>query len=206
MSLRARVADTPWKAVNELRRLAWAPAIRAYFALHGVAWGRGWRIYGRPLIQRHRGSRITIGDGLEMRCWFGTNPLAVVRKCVLATWAPDARIELGSDVGLTGTVICARTHIRIGRAVTIGANATITDTDFHPLEASARRRDFQAGASTPVVLEDECFIGMHALILKGSVIGRGAVVGAGSVVAGEVPPGAIVSGNPARVVRMIDDG
>lgn len=205
MSLRAQVADTPWKAVNELRRLAWVPVIRAYFALQGVAWGRGWRIYGRPLIQRHRSSRITIGDGLEMRCWFGTNPLAVVRRCVLATWAPDARIELGADVGMTGAVICARTHIRIGRAVTIGANVTITDTDFHPIEPAVRRRDFQGGASAPVVLEDECFIGMHTLILKGSRIGRGAVVGAGSVVAGEVPPGAIVAGNPARIVRMVGD-
>ena len=205
MSLPTQVADTPWKAVNELRRLAWTPAIRIYFALHGVAWGRGWRVYGRPLIQRHRGSRIALGDGLEMRSWFGANPLGA-RRCVLATWAPDARIELGADVGLTGAVICARTHIRIGRAVTIGANVTITDTDFHPLEPAARRRDFQAGTSAPVVLEDECFVGMHALILKGTRIGRGAVVGAGSVVVGEVPPGAIVAGNPARVIRMVDGG
>lgn len=206
MSLGARAADTPWKAANELRRLAWIPVTRAYFALHGVAWGRDWRIYGRPLIQRHRGSLITIGDGLEMRCWFGSNPLAVVRRCVLATWAPEARIELGENVGLTGTVICARTRVVIGRAVTIGANSTITDTDFHPIDPAARRRDFQGGASAPVVLEDECFIGMHTLILKGSRIGRGAVVGAGSVVAGEVPAGAVVAGNPARVIRMVTDG
>ncbi len=61
----AQARQTPWKAINELRRYAELPLIRAYFALHGIAWGHGWLIYGRPLIQRHAGSTITIGRGLE---------------------------------------------------------------------------------------------------------------------------------------------
>ena len=58
-----QVVATPWKAVNELRRLALWPAVWAYFAAHGVRWRRGWRIYGTPLIQRHRGSRIAAARG-----------------------------------------------------------------------------------------------------------------------------------------------
>ena len=52
-----------------------------------------------------------------------------------------------------------------------------------------------------VVIEDDVWIGTNATILPGVTIGRGAVVAAGSVVTADVPPGAIVAGVPARVVR-----
>ena len=195
---------TPWKAVNEIRRMAWLPPIRVYFAVHGVRWGTGWRIYGVPLIQRVRGSTITIGDDLEMRNWFGSNPLGARHPCILATWATDARIEIGDGVGMTGAAICARSHVSIGRRVTIGASCTITDTDFHPIDPGLRRVDLQAGETAAVVIADDVFVGMHALILKGSRIGEGSVVGAGSVVAGEIPPRVVVAGNPARIVRALD--
>ena len=52
----------------------------------------------------------------------------------------------------------------------------------------------------PVFIEDDVFIGARAMVLKGVRIGKGAVVGAGAVVTKDVPPNAIVAGNPARVV------
>jgi len=198
--LLGQAAATPWKAVNELRRLALWPAAWAYFAVHGVRWRRGWHIYGTPLIQRHRGSRIVAGTGLELRSWFSSNPLGVRQRCVLATWEPGAVIEIGDDVGMSGATVCAQTHIRIGSRVMIGAGATIVDTDFHPLAAARRRERPTAGRAQPIEIADDCFIGMRAIVLKGSRIGRGAVVGAGCVVAGEVAAGAVVAGNPARVI------
>ena len=108
----AQARQTPWKAINELRRYAELPLIRAYFALHGVAWGQGWMIYGRPLIQRHAGSTITIGRGLNLRNWFGSNPLGVNHRSILATWAADAAISLGDDVGMTGATIVAQTAVQ----------------------------------------------------------------------------------------------
>jgi acetyltransferase-like isoleucine patch superfamily enzyme len=200
------VRATPWKAVNELRRLASVPAARLFFAWHGVRWGAGWRVYGLPLIQRFGGSTITIGDGLEMRSWFSSNPLGVLHRCILATWAADAGIEVGDGVGMTGVTVCARSRVRIGHRVTIGANSTIVDTDFHPLDPATRARAPWAGASEPVVIEDDVFLGMHVLVLPGARIGAGAVVGAGSVVAGAVPPRVVAAGNPARVVRSLDAG
>lgn len=53
----------------------------------------------------------------------------------------------------------------------------------------------------PVTICDDTWIGCNAIILKGVTIGRGAIVGAGAVVTKDVPPYAIVGGNPARIIR-----
>jgi acetyltransferase-like isoleucine patch superfamily enzyme len=201
-SLKAAM-DTPWKAINEIRRLLWTPFIWSYFALHGVAWGSHWSVYGTPLIQRHRGSQIAIGHDFEMRNWFGANPLGVIHRCILATWSADAKIQIGNGVGMTGATLCAQTRILIGDHVNIGANSTITDTDFHPLAGRGSGPGTSSAVASPVVIEGDNFIGMHVLILKGSHIGKGAVIGAGSVVTGDVPPNVVVAGNPARVIREL---
>ena len=196
--------DTPWKISNELRRYLAMPFIRLYFASHSVGWGKGWRVYGFPLIQRHRGSLITIGDKLHMRNWFSSNPLGVNHPSILATWSASAEIHLGEDVNMTGTTICAQEKVIIGSHIRIGANSTIMDTDFHPVEAGARRSAPREGLSKGVVIEDDVFIGTQVLVLKGTHIGRGCVLGAGSVVTGEFPPGVIIAGNPAKIVRSLE--
>lgn len=198
-----RILDTPWRASNELRRVLALPYIRLMFLLHGVPWGRGWRILGMPIIQRHRGSRIELRDGLELRSWYSANPLAPNHPVVLATRSAGAIIRIGQNCGLTGATLVAAERIEIGNHVLVGANATIVDTDFHPLDPQGRRRDILNGMHRPVVIEDDVFIGMNSLILKDVRIGRGSVVGAGSVVSQDVPSGVIVAGNPARVVRAL---
>jgi acetyltransferase-like isoleucine patch superfamily enzyme len=53
----------------------------------------------------------------------------------------------------------------------------------------------------PVVIEDNVWIGMNCIILKGTRIGKGTIIGAGSVVRESIPPYSIAIGNPARVVK-----
>ncbi len=55
----------------------------------------------------------------------------------------------------------------------------------------------------PIVVEDNCFIGVDAVILPGVRIGPNAIVGAGSIVTKDVPPGVVVGGVPARVLMTI---
>jgi maltose O-acetyltransferase len=56
-----------------------------------------------------------------------------------------------------------------------------------------------------VELGPNVFVGDRVLILKGVVIGADSVIGAGSVVAASIPPGVIAAGNPARVIRELED-
>ena len=198
-----RARAMPWLLKYEALRLLALPIIRLRFALHGVQWGSGWRVFGMPIIQKHRGSQIVVGEGVVMRSWRGSNPLVPRQPVVLSTRSADAVIQIGNGTGLTGTVIVAEERVDIGRDVFIGANATLVDTDFHPLRADRRRLAPSDGRHRPIVVEDEVFIGMGAIILKGVRVGARSVVGAGSVVAADVPPDTVVAGNPARVVRHL---
>jgi len=125
---------------------------------------------------------------------------------VLATRKPTAQIHIGNNCGFTGTTLVAAEAITIGNRVLVGANSTIADTDFHPLQPAARVQDILNGAHKPIVIEDDVFVGMNCLILKGVTIGTGSVIGAGSVVTRDVPPGVVVAGNPAAIVRKLDEG
>jgi acetyltransferase-like isoleucine patch superfamily enzyme len=88
--------------------------------------------------------------------------------------------------------------ISIGRRCLFGPGVHVYDSDFHPLAASDRRGT--AARMARVEIGDDVFIGTNALILKGVSVGDGSVVGAAAVVVADVPPGAVVAGNPARVV------
>ena len=59
--------------------------------------------------------------------------------------------------------------------------------------------------TAPVRVEADAFVGARAFVLPGVTVGARAIVGACAVVSRDVPPGAIVAGNPARVVRQRDE-
>ena len=103
-------------------------------------------------------------------------------------------------------------EVCIGSYVVIGWNATIVDSDFHPIDPAQRVADAlacsplghgrprPAVARRPVVIDDDVWIGPNATILKGVHIGAGAFLEPGSVVTADVAAGARVMGNPARLV------
>lgn len=201
--MRRRALDAPWKLWGEMGRWLAYPRARLLFAYYGIPWGSGWRLHGVPVIERSRGSTLRIGDRLGLRSSLVSNPLAPSHPVVLCTWQPQSELIIGDDFAMTGGVICAAHSIRIGDRVAVGANCTIIDTDFHPLDPAERRRHPNDAAVAPVVIEDDVFIGMHSLVLKGVRLGRGCVIGAGSVVTRDVPAETVSAGNPARVVGPV---
>lgn len=202
-SLFSQVAATRWKAFNEIERLLLIPFARFGFAISGVAWGEGWLLYGLPIIQKHCESTLTIGSRLQLRSTARSNPLAPYHPVVLSTRRAGAILTIGDDFGMTGGSIIAETRVSIGHRVTVGANTVVTDTDFHPLDPQIRFSNPLDGASSPVTIEDDVFIGMQTIILKGVTIGAGSVIGAASVVTRDIPPGVIAAGNPAKIVREL---
>lgn len=142
------------------------------------------------------GLNLQLHSGIDTSA--GSNLLGANHPVILCTWQPGARLLVGDHFGMTGGSIIAAERITIGNHVAVGANTTIMDTDFHPLSASERKQHPQNANTAPIIIEDDVFIGVNCLILKGVTIGCGSVIGAGSVVAKSIPPGVIAAGNPAR--------
>lgn len=92
--------------------------------------------------------------------------------------------------------------ITIGDNVWIGPNTGIFAV-AHPMEAAGRRE--MLAIAKPVTIGDGAWIGGNVTVLMGVTIGKNAVIGAGAVVTHDVPENAVVVGNPARVVRYIEN-
>ena len=122
---------------------------------------------------------------------------------------PFVEIQKNAKVGRrckisSHTFICE--GVTIGDRVFIGHGVTFVN-DTYP-RATGRTGALQTESDWTVettVVEEGASVGSGATILSKVVIGHDAIVGAGSVVVRDVPPRAIVAGNPARLLRMLDD-
>lgn len=195
--------DTPWKISNKFFSVFIHPYIRLLFAFYKIPWGIGWHFYGIPVIQKHRQSKIHFGKGLNLRSSVTSNPLGPNHPVIFCTWERGAVLDIGDNFAMTGGSICVADKVTIGNDVAVGANSIIADTDFHPLSWELRHSQPQQANTAPILIGDHVFIGMSCLILKGVTIGHSSVIGAGSVVTKSVPPGVIVAGNPARIIREV---
>ncbi|GMK41170.1 transferase [Paenibacillus sp. CCS19] len=170
-----------------------------------VKYGKGLRLKGVPVIFNKSGAQLIIGDHVTINSSFLSNLVGLYQRTIIMTRTPEAKIEIGNNVGISGATIYARSSITIGDYTNIGGNAKILDNDFHPLEIEARNADIKEKIRTrPVTIGKNCFIGCNSIILKGTVLGDGCVVGAGAVVSGVYEDNSIIAGNPARVVKKLN--
>lgn len=175
---------------------------KVFFKLNGIKYGKKLRLRGLPCIIRRQG-QITIGNNVIINSGFTSNFIGLNHRTVIISRCPESKIEIGDNVGMSGTAIYARSQITIGKGTMIGANTKILDNDFHPIDIEARRIDDKSKIGVkPVVIGEDCFIGCNALILKGTTLGRGCVVGAGAVVSGTFEDGSVIVGNPAKTIRI----
>lgn len=91
--------------------------------------------------------------------------------------------------------------VRIGDHVMVGPYVQIY-TAAHPVQASPRIQGWETAKA--IAIEDNVWIGGGAILLPGVTVGKNSVVGAGAVVTRSVPSDVIVAGNPARVIREIE--
>ena len=180
---------------------------RLLMRLLGVEVGVGSRFSGLPIVTRVGKSVISIGSRVSLVSRARSTALGVQQPVILRCLTSQSRIIIGDDVGFSGTVICSAVSVTIGKRCLFGANVAIFDTDFHPITPVNRRYAVPEWPkiSSPVVIGDDVFIGTRAIITKGVTIGNGAIVAAGSVVTKDVAAHTIVGGNPARIVRSLDE-
>ena len=95
----------------------------------------------------------------------------------------------------------AAESIVIGDACMIAHGVYISDADWHGIYDRAE----PVGNTKPVVLEDNVWIGDSAIICKGVTIGENSIIGAGAVVTKNVPPNSVFAGNPAKLVKTLEN-
>jgi acetyltransferase-like isoleucine patch superfamily enzyme len=129
----------------------------------------------------------------------------------------EGKVRVGKFTILNGTNIICKKSITIGSHCMISWNTVITDS-WSPQQSTAYERASMlklAGndalrsypffdRDAPVVMEDNCWVGFGAVILPGVRLGRGCIVGCKSIITDDVPPYAIVSGCPPRIIRFLD--
>jgi len=177
-------------------RYFWTIYNRTKCFIIGVAIARKTTFIGNCIFDRHQLSIIRIAERCEFVSSSYYNLIGVNHSCVLSTHSERAIIAIGNNCGFSGTVIGAFTSITIGNNVRCGANTIITDSDWHLGDSRTR----QPGA---VVIGDNVWLGVNAVVLKGVTIGDNAVIGAGSVVNKDIPSNVMACGNPCKVKKAI---
>lgn len=118
-------------------------------------------------------------------------------------FGPGTRILVGPNASFTighKSYVTANSTFIVKEAVEIGSGCAISwdvqfmDTDFHRVSPDALN-------TKKITIGDNVWIGSGAKIMKGVTIGDGAVVAAGAIVTKDVPPHAVVGGNPAKIIR-----
>lgn len=111
-------------------------------------------------------------------------------------------ITIGDDCGInSGVYILGHHRIVIGSNVVLSVDVKLIDTGLDV--ANFMKVKKPEHTSKPIIIEDDVWIGAGAIVLQGVTIGKKSIVGAGAVVTKDVPPGVVVAGNPARIIKTL---
>lgn len=145
--------------------------------------------------------KILIGGG-KIRSYFAKGFISSCGKNVnIDKNAMISRhLHIGENSGI-GRNSCLQGEIYIGDNVMMGQECIIYTKNhaFSDINKPMIKQGFME--TSPVIIEDDVWIGGRVIILPGRKIGRGAIIGAGAVVVKDVPQYAIVGGNPARILK-----
>ena len=126
-------------------------------------------------------------------------PGAVIREKVEI--GDHAIIMMGAVINI-GSVIGAGTMIDMNAVV--GAR-TLVGKNCHIGAGAVLAGVLEPPSADPVVIEDEVLVGANAVVLEGCRVGKGSVVAAGAVVVQNIEAGVVVAGQPARVIKKVDE-
>lgn len=156
--------------------------------------------FGTMILGMHNKTQVVLGSHVD------------INGCLSVGKNGNITID---DYALVGprALIQALTRIDIGRFAYIGPDVLIIDSNHHSIYAMDRMIDVLGvdkgisglnAVSKPIIIGNHVWIGRRAMIFKGVTIGDRSIVGAGAIVTHDVPPDVVVAGNPAKIVKEID--
>jgi acetyltransferase-like isoleucine patch superfamily enzyme len=177
----------------------------------GIRIAGGGRLDIRGRFQYGAGCTIGVGSNLIVR---SGKTLRLGSKCSIGRFVefgPDPQIRIGNESSIQDRSILLG-NVTLGRYCSLAPNVYISSGrhcfDLLPHELIkdqdrlvSQNKMMSIAAGKPVVVEDDCWLGINVVVMPGVTIGKGAVVGANSVVTKDVGPYTIVAGVPARMLK-----
>jgi len=217
-----RHARQAWRALLAFRLPVIRPLAAALWGIAGV-WGRLWPLflkilYREPML-RYRCARVGVRLQLEgaVPQIIGDGTIEIGDDVLIGsqnTWivgfkvSTAPRLLIGNRVDINyDTTISVADYVSIGDDTLIAMSVQIYDNPSHPLSPvrRLRRESFAIDEARPVMIGRNVWIGASAIILRGVTIGDNAIVAAGSVVTKSVPSNTVVAGNPAKIIKTLED-
>lgn len=183
------------------RRYILARVLTSFVTLRYRLLMRGRVRFGKGFVCNHRlvirgPGKVIIDDGV--------NAWAHQEATRLITTSPDAVIRVGRNVRLNGATLLASESVEILDDCILGS-AIVFDSDYHSVRRDRRSNPNASVRRSPVRIGPNAWLAGQAAVLPGVTVGVDSVVAFRAVVTRDVPPGVVVAGNPARVVRELDD-
>ncbi len=193
----------------------------AEWATRTSAWHNFWRVlYYEPMFKsacRAVGPGFKLwyaGNGIcrilgNLQIFFGKNVHMFDNITLVGVRVydePEFHVGDNTYLGPAMTVLSAQS-IRIGRWNLFSHNITIADNPSHPHDALLRLAPGGGlppeNTIRPVGIGDFCMFGPHCFIYPGTTVGDGVFARAGTHLSGDIPPFALVGGNPARILKLL---
>lgn len=109
----------------------------------------------------------------------------------------DVLIGERTKIGLSNTIIGP---VTVGNDVRLAQNITLSGLN-HNYEDVNLPIHVQGVSTSPIIVEDDAWIGANVVVVAGVTIGKHSIVAAGSIVTKNIPPFSVAVGNPARVIK-----
>ena len=188
-------------------RKIWIIINRIKFTIMNIPFGSNMRIANYINVRIGKNVKIQIGKNFGFSSGDFYNPLSRNIKGAIEI-ENDAKFIIKDNVGISSSCIWIYKSLYIGSRTKIGADCIIIDSDAHSLNYIERRNyktDRPNAKSKGIIIEEDVLIGTRCIILKGVTIGARSIIGAGSVVTQNIPSDCIAAGNPAKVIKYIDN-
>ena len=182
-----------WNIIKVFRSLIMILKLKSNNIMYGKR-VRGYRVY----LNNH--GLIKLGDDVSLNSF----PGGAYYRTGLQTYCENAKIIIGNHCRINGTMIHCRESVVIDDYCMFGPGTVICDNNSHRISSDIYER-LKAPESAPIIIKKNVWVGMNSLILKGVTIGENSIVAAHSVVIKDVPKNTVVGGNPAKIIKSLNE-